>query len=205
MIMVANTTDSAWINDFKLQLASQKMPSAAISRAVEDVDSHCVDSGQSPREAFGEPREYAAVLASEMSPAPPDRGYARRRVASLLPLTLGLAAGVSWAFTDESTSSISLGQILFVVVIVPAWVFVTAPLAPARSRDARTPERRAFDERGWRGLWASLGLAAAGVALWITLDQTVFHLPTWVVGVVAAVLLVCGLVAGRFASVKPGQ
>jgi hypothetical protein len=167
--MVPNTTDSAWIDDFKLQLTNQRLSPTAIDKAVKDVESHCVASRQSPREAFGEPREYATVLAAEMPPSPPDRGYTGRRLASLLPIMLGLAVGsiYIWDFGGKPRSSISLGQILFVVVAVPAWVFLTAPLAPTRARDARAPERRAFDERGWRGLWVTVGLAAVGVALWL--------------------------------------
>jgi hypothetical protein len=197
--------DSAWIDDFKLQLTNQRVSLTAIDKAVKEVESHCVDSGQRPREAFGEPREYATVLADAMPPSPPERGYTGRRLASLLPSMLGLAVGVIWSFTDESTSSISLGQILIVVVAVPVWVFVTAPLAPTRARDARAPERRAFDERGWRGLWVTLGLAAVGAALWLGLDQTVFQLPTWVVGVAAAVLLTIGLYVGRLVSKRTGE
>ncbi len=199
---MSNTNDSAWIDDFKLQLNNQRMSPTVIDNAVKDVESHCVASGQSPRAAFGEPREYATVLASEMPPTPPDEGYLGLRLASLLPFTLGLAVGIIWVFSGKPTSSISLGVILFVVAAVPAWVFLTTPLAPTRARDARVPERRAFDERGWRGLWVTLGLAAVGAALWFGLDQRVFHLPNWIVGMVAAVLLVIGMVVGRLASTR---
>ena len=51
-----------WIDDMVVELRLRDVTGAAIGDAVASVESHCADSGETPREAFGDPREYASSL-----------------------------------------------------------------------------------------------------------------------------------------------
>jgi len=180
--------ERTWLERFEMQLTIQRMSADDIAAAVADVRSYCVDSGQSLEEAFGDPRGYATTLAAETRPATPPSHPGARRVAVLMPAVLGLAVGFV-SFTHRPEAPISLGQLLSVAVAIPAWAILTVPLAPARRRDPATPERPAFDEKGWRGLWLTLALVAVVVSLWTGLDQTLFTVWKWAPPVLGLVLL----------------
>jgi len=195
--------DSAWIDRFVTQLTSQQVAADNIGKAVTDVRSHCADSGQSPQEAFGDPATYATTLAAELPPASGQSAFPLRRIAALLPVTLGFAIVAVWFGAGSGNeAAVSVGQLLLVAVLVPAWVVLTSPWVRPRPRDPLTPHRPAFDERGWRGLWMTLGLFAIGAVLWIGLDGTVFTVPRSVLlglglGSVATGVLLVRLLAPR--------
>ena len=169
-----------WIDRFETQLGIQQVPADDVRRAVADVRSHCADSGQSYQEAFGDPASYATTLGAELPPAPQRPPISLRRIAVLLPQTMGFAIGAVWLTTGNvSQASVSLGQLLTVIVAVPAWVVFTSPIARSRPRDPQTPSRPAFDEKGWRAIWVTLGLVVVAALLWFGLDQEIFSVPKW--------------------------
>jgi hypothetical protein len=162
-----------------MQLTIQRVAASGVGKAAADVRSLCAGSDRSPREVFGDPRAYATTLAGELPSAPPPSAFDLRRIAMLLPTTLGLAI-LPISYGTHREAAVSVGQLLLVTVAVPAWVVLTAPWARRRPRDAAAPHRPAFDENGWRGLWVTLGLFAVGAVLWIGFDHTVFTVSKWV-------------------------
>lgn len=190
--------DRTWVDQFTMQMTIQQADAEDISRALADVRSYCADSGQPPYEAFGDPKAYATTLAAELPPLPPEPRINSRRIGMLLPLVLGLALVQIPAFAPRGDDApVTLGQVLLVTAAVPAWVVLTAPWARRRPRDPLTPRRPAFDEKGWRGLWVTLCLAAVGAALWIGLDHSLFTVPKWILFSLALALLATGIVLGR--------
>jgi hypothetical protein len=189
--------DRAWFKLFVMQLTIQRVAASGVGKAVADVRSHCTGSDRSPREAFGDPRAYATTLAAALPSAPPQSAFDLRRMAMLLPTMLGLAIlAISYGAHREA-ATVSVGQLLLVIVAVPAWVVLTAPWARRRPRDAAAPHRPAFDENGWRGLWVTLGLFAVGAALWIGFDHTVFTVSKWLPIGLGVALLSTGFLVSK--------
>ncbi|WP_431964196.1 hypothetical protein [Actinacidiphila sp. bgisy160] len=79
------TTDAArekdrekWMARFQVRLAMQPgVDRAVVIQAVEDVTVHCVDAGEHPRTAFGDPDAYAVQVAARLVPT--DRAARARR------------------------------------------------------------------------------------------------------------------------------
>jgi hypothetical protein len=186
--------ERGWIDRFETQLSVQQVRAENIRRAVADVRTHCADSGQSYQEAFGDPASYATILAAELPPAPQRPSISLRRIAMLLPQTMGFAIGAVWLTTGNvSQAPISVGQLLTVVVAVPAWVVFTSPVARSRPRDPLTPSRPALDEKGWRPIWVTLGLVVVAALLWFGLDQVIFSVPKWLLFALWVVLFASGV------------
>lgn len=61
---LAPHVDAAWRDDLVLELRLHDVPGDAIGAAVAEVEAHCLDSGQSAEEAFGDARAYGAELAA---------------------------------------------------------------------------------------------------------------------------------------------
>jgi hypothetical protein len=60
-----------------------------------------------------------------------------------------------------------------------------------------TPSRPAFDEKGWRAVWVTLGLVAVAAALWIGLPHVIFSVPKWLLFALWVVLTASGLLLLR--------
>lgn len=190
--------DRGWIDRFAMQLDIQQVKADDICRAVADVRAYCADSGQSCQEAFGDPASYATALAAELPPAPKQQSISLRRIAIVLPYTMGFAIGAVWLTTGNvSEAPVSVGQLLTVAVAVPTWVVFTSPIARRRPRDPLTPSRPAFDENGWRAIWVTLGLVAVAAALWIGLPHVIFSVPKWLLFALWVALTASGLLLMR--------
>ncbi|MEU6206914.1 hypothetical protein ABZ814_25380 [Micromonospora musae] len=196
--------DRTWAEQFTMQMTIQKAQADEIDKALADVRSHCVESGESAYEAFGEPKGYATTLAAELPTASSRPSVDFRRIGILLPLIWGpvLLQIPLWA-PAGSNVPVSVGHVLLVAVVVPAWVVLTARWLRRLPRDPRTPNRAAFDEKGWRSMWLTLGLAAVGAAFWLAFDQVMFTTSRWgLIGLVCA-LLAIGLLLSRLLTVRP--
>jgi hypothetical protein len=190
--------DRTWVDKFTMQMTIQLADAGDIGKALAEVRSHCADSGLSAYQAFGDPKTYATTLAAELPQAPRRPWLDPRRIGILLPLTTGPVVFQIPLWTSGGDEvPVSLGQVLLVAVAVPAWVVLTAPWARRRPRDPRRPDRPAFDEKGWRGLWLTLGLAAVGAALWLGFEQTMFTAAKWGLFGVGLTLLAAGLALSR--------
>ena len=51
-----------WESDFVLRLRMSNVSGRDIGDALQQVRAHCAESGQTPREAFGDPLAYADSL-----------------------------------------------------------------------------------------------------------------------------------------------
>jgi hypothetical protein len=60
------TTDQAWCDDLLLALRLRDVPGARIGEVLAEVQSHLAETGEDPREAFGEPGEYAGEIAEAL-------------------------------------------------------------------------------------------------------------------------------------------
>jgi hypothetical protein len=109
-------------------------------------------------------------------------------------VTLGLALYIILFLTEQSGQvTITVGHLLAMTVAVPAWVVLSSPWARPRPRKAATPDHPAFDEKGWRGLAATVGFAATVVLLSAILTGEVVTVSTAVMWASASVLMVSGL------------
>ncbi|WP_329595660.1 hypothetical protein OG195_43180 (plasmid) [Streptomyces sp. NBC_01362] len=79
------TTDAArekdrekWMARFQVRLAMQPgVDRAVVLQAVKEVTTHCADTGEHPRTAFGDPDAHAVQVAARLVPA--DRAARARR------------------------------------------------------------------------------------------------------------------------------
>ncbi|MFF5922012.1 hypothetical protein ACFY8C_27275 [Streptomyces flavochromogenes] len=79
------TTDAAaekdrekWMARFQVRLAMQPgVDRAVVLRAVKEVTTHCAETGEHPRAAFGDPDAYAVQTAARL--VPEDRAARARR------------------------------------------------------------------------------------------------------------------------------
>lgn len=67
-----------WMARFQVRLAMQPgVDRAVVLQAVKNVTTHCADTGEHPRTAFGDPDAYAVQAAAQLVPA--DRAARDRR------------------------------------------------------------------------------------------------------------------------------
>ncbi|MEE1736933.1 hypothetical protein [Streptomyces sp. BE147] len=67
-----------WMARFQVRLAMQPgVDRAVVLQAVKEVTTHCADTGEHPRTAFGDPDAYAVQTAARLVPA--DRAERARR------------------------------------------------------------------------------------------------------------------------------
>jgi hypothetical protein len=195
--------DRAWVDRFLVQLGRQRMPPEEVSKALAQVRSHCADSGQSAQDAFGDPAVYATNIAAELPPAPNHSVRSApfstvRGVSLMLPMTISFALlAILYGANSHGDAVVSWGQLVVVVAVIPLWVIAGLRWVPFRPRDAATPHRPAGDEKGWRALFAILGLVAGGAALWIIFDRPAFSAPRWSILATAITLFVLGFALHR--------
>lgn len=94
------TTTDQWIEDFIVELRLRHVPGPVIGDAVASVHELLTDSGQSPEEAFGSAREYAAAL--ELPAAD-----SRHVLAEIWAPVVGLIVFLSFA---HATTALFLGE-----------------------------------------------------------------------------------------------
>ncbi|MFF8613218.1 hypothetical protein [Streptomyces sp. NPDC015350] len=59
-----------WMARFQVRLAMQPgVDRAVVLKAVKDVTTHCADTGEHPRTAFGDPDAHAVQAAARLVPA----------------------------------------------------------------------------------------------------------------------------------------
>lgn len=122
-------TDETWIELFILELRMRRVSGAAIGDAVASVRELLADSGQSAEDAFGSPREYAALLdLPGMSP----RQHALQVV--FLPV-MGLFAFLVFATASPAWFAgnlvlLSVAQVALLAIPVLMTVMLSFPFSP---------------------------------------------------------------------------
>jgi hypothetical protein len=172
--MSGNQVGTAWETDFVVELRLLDVSGRQIGDALEQVRSHCAESGEDARTAFGDPAEYARSLGLPAQDV---------RFAGMLLGTAGGLVGMFlalWGFTswlDGETVAITVGRVVAAVVLVL--------VAPLLLRNLRT-----LLARPWLSA-AVVGLGfAAVVAAPFVLTHPLAHLPALVVTVAGLVLVV---------------
>lgn len=167
---------SPWYRDLVVALRMKGASGREIGDAVAAVQSHCADSGDTPEEAFGTAQQYADALPL----AEPAESTVRLLVRAwptwlaLLGSFLALACYDAWQ--AKTAVSVSVGTVIFLVVIVALAVGVVRFMGPVWRHRVLT--------------WAVLTIAfALGLLAQVTLRQSAFSLPLAVAAPLAAVLL----------------
>lgn len=112
----------SWSIPFTMTLRSRNVTGDAIGAALREAESHCLESGESPEVAFGDPVAYAATLATGL----PSTGDGR--LASVMaPTALGLAGLTLTSPTVEAwrrgtpvsvTAGLALGFAATLLVVI---------------------------------------------------------------------------------------
>lgn len=95
---IAPHVETAWADEFVVELRLRDVPGAAIGDALAEVEAHVVDAGTSARDAFGDPTRYAEQLAG--TTARPDTDDPREMVTIALggaALVVAVDGVVAWA------------------------------------------------------------------------------------------------------------
>ncbi|MFE6741447.1 hypothetical protein [Streptomyces tubercidicus] len=72
-----------WMARFQVRLVTQPgVDRAVVLQAVKEVTAHCAETGEHPRDAFGDPDAYAVQTAARLAPA--DRAARERRRDSMV-------------------------------------------------------------------------------------------------------------------------
>lgn len=111
--------EPAWAEALLLELRLSGVAGHQIGATLAEIEAHCADSGQTARDAFGDPTSYAAALDL---PAAPDQKVSLREelpsvgsgLAGML-LTLG-AVGAWLSGTDVKVTGASLASLALVVL-----------------------------------------------------------------------------------------
>lgn len=87
---MTTTSTQKWLDEMIIELRLRDVRGTAIGDAAAQVEAHCAETGETPEEAFGDPREYARSLdfpASALQPTHPV-DWAK----TLAPVAAGLVA-----------------------------------------------------------------------------------------------------------------
>lgn len=88
MNTLSDKASRAWLDEMATELRLRNTRGTAIGDAIAQVETYCADSGQSPQEAFGDPREYAQSLA--FPPREQEHTSAAGWSKLLVPVAIGL-------------------------------------------------------------------------------------------------------------------
>ena len=118
---LAPHVEEAWAEDFVVELRLQGVSGPAIGEALTEVESHCAESDESARHAFGDATEYARSLRLPLS----EDGSPQAIAAATAPtvVQLGGMLFTIWAFGDWAAGSdvtFTVGQVLSLVFILGA-------------------------------------------------------------------------------------
>jgi hypothetical protein len=183
---LAPHVDPAWTEAVLLELRIQGVAGELIGEVLGEVDSHCAESGEDAREAFGDPIAYARELG--LPPSPAQRPAATVR--GVLP-TLAQLAGMFltlWSvpgLTSSGVVEITVGQALAAVVAATALLLFAGRPEPVLRGIVRRP------------VLGTLAFGAASAALVVPLlllQRTLVVLPATVTVAAGLALLVLGVV-----------
>lgn len=123
-----------WCGDFMTELRLAEVPGPQIGDHLAEVETHCIESGQDPEVVFGDPAEYAQLLAAE-SPRVASRGtwlVALISAIQVLCLLVGVAAVNQWVRGEAL--ALNLVQIGCLAVMIALLIALPALLRPIMRR-----------------------------------------------------------------------
>lgn len=173
--MTPASVDERWETDFVVELRMRDIDGARIGDALEQVRSHCAESGQDVRGAFGDPVAYARSLDL---PAASRAGLAGVLVSSALGLlSMFLTVWAVMAWKEGEAFEVTIGRLVAGGVLVLVVALIAASV-------------RVIVEHPWRALAVAVVLLAAFLAAELYLTAVVVALPAPAVAVVGAALLI---------------
>jgi len=104
-----------WQRDVALLLRHRGADGARIGDVLAEVEAHCADSGQTPREAFGEPADYAASL---HLPTTKPTNWTTTVILPVLGLVIGISLTLRAVLHWSSGVAISVGDVASMVVFI---------------------------------------------------------------------------------------
>ncbi|KAA9394195.1 hypothetical protein FCK90_08065 [Kocuria coralli] len=89
----------AWCDELIVELRLADVPGAVIGDRLAEVETHCIESGETPAEAFGDAADYARDVAAESERERPGEVWtvAALSVAQVMALLVGTSAVPRWA------------------------------------------------------------------------------------------------------------
>jgi hypothetical protein len=171
----------SWRDDFVIALRLGNVSGRWIGDALAQVDAHCADSGEEPREAFGDPVAYATYVVEQVRPgdltspvSPLRAGLFGLAVLLAVPALLSGVAGLK----DGGPAEISVGS------LVGAAIGTAAIAAVVRFAFVLQDPRR-------RGLWFAAIALVVAATMWppVIWTSTAVELGAWLCVGIAAVLL----------------
>lgn len=174
--------ETAWAEEFVLALRLRGVSGSTIGAVLAEIESHCAESGETAREAFGDPEDYAAAL--DLPPSPEQEGPALREVTSAGVAILGIALTVASVAAWQTGTHLrpTVGQALSATVILIAFGWLALWPTAALRLIIRRP------------VVASLGcgaLVTTAVLLAASSDAVIVRIP-WPPSLVVGVVLVIG-------------
>ena len=176
--------EADWAEAFLLELRLREVGGRHIGAALAEVEAHCAESGESAREAFGDPAAYAAELAPSVPSEP--SGWRRELLSSALGLggmlTTLAAVGAWQAGTRIALTVGGVGVVLLVMV-------GTALVARHADRLLRAVVRR-----WWVAPLGAMAPVALFVAVLLLGQQTLVTVPVLPALIVGLLLLTANTV-----------
>lgn len=149
---------AAWIKRFADELRVRRVEQQQIDTAVDSILEHLTDSSESPSDAFGDPREYAASL--ELTTR--DEGYERAGTyaATVLAIVSFIAFGTAvtrW-LAGETTHAVIGWTLAGAIVLLAASICTSVGIA-RHVVEAAIRERFSGQHAGLWGRWAPVAIA----------------------------------------------
>ena len=132
----APTTVASYCDDLLLSLRAREVRGLRIGEVLAEVQSHVAETGESPQEAFGSPRDYADQVANALGlPRAGLAGFLRRAI-SASDLLVAVALGLSCFVLADGLWS--LGAAETGLFGLPAWLPTVAAAAVLAAGTVRT-------------------------------------------------------------------
>lgn len=162
--MSTHTDEKRYLSDLTIALRLRKISGARIGDILAEVETHTAESGQNPREAFGEPKEYAKQF--EVTP----EESAGRRFGPAAWIGVITAALGAFLLTDGAFAAMA-GEDVFGV---PGWwataagaaiLLVTFSLVPVDAIiDPRRPNAERYGRKFLVG-WVAVAIVVVVLAV----------------------------------------
>ncbi|WP_110241145.1 hypothetical protein [Nocardioides gilvus] len=160
--------ERAWAEALLLELRLRGVAGTMIGAVLAEVEAHCADSGETARDAFGDPKDYAAAL--DLPESVLQDGSSLRDIAVPAVGLLGMFStiGSVAAWQTGTTVSVTLGAALGALVLVICFAVLALRTTNVLRFMIHHP------------LVTILGLGAftgGAVALFVSARQSLFDLP----------------------------
>lgn len=117
--------DPKWAEALLLELRLRGVAGTRIGAVLAEVEAHCADSGETARDAFGDPVEYAAALGLPESPLQGESSVPDIAIVGVGLLGMFSTAGSVAAWQTGTNVTVTLGAALGALVLV-AWLALLA-------------------------------------------------------------------------------